>query len=503
MPEGFLFLGGFLVLGEEYSRLLVVFLNLFSHRSDRGCSSNKCNRILLKKKSVKWNFKKNLHGGIEIRFNNLVGSIYYIGGVFMKKLLGVLLAVVMSWPVGATVLNNVEVKGEIQTIASDVHHNNVDPLVADPYNSGASGRVLAGLSAELVEDVTANLMFQYAHAWGDNVSNEGKSVQDYWDNVKLVNANVVLHNLFCAFDLTVGRQFYGDEDSAVMYIGPNHYNAEWNGYVNSIDAAKLVYSDDVKTFTMIAGTINDMNAWSRDMQDVLPLMDIKYNLYGADFRMNVTDNLTAQVYGYDIVAHGEDVDPDEDQHSGFYGAKVGMNVEAVRASVEYARNFGGHRLVKEHHDTGYMVKADVAADIEKVTARGTFLYAKSGNEEGEFWAMGNYTPGLLVGHLIGGDGIWDYSNNGVRLFNVGVDFKPFEKWVFSLDGYTFQSRTGHATTYEADLTAKYNHNEYVQLFAGFGYAKYTKNEKYGTEYSRDNRNDPDNFKGQIGMLIKF
>ena len=495
MPEGFLFLGGFLVLGEEYSRLLVVFLNLFSHRSDRGCSSNKCNRILLKAMFVKQNFKKNLHGGIEIRFNNLVGSIYYIGGVFMKKLLGVLLAVVMSWPAGATVLSNVEVKGEIQTIASDVHHNQ-----AGIYNSGVNARVLAGLSAELVEDVTANLMFQYADTWGDNPDNEGKTVQEYWDNVKLVNANVVLHNLFCAFDLTVGRQFYGDEDSAVMYIGPNHYNAErrfanGNGYAQSIDAAKLVYADDVKTFTMIAGTVNDFGTY------LTPEVDYKVDLYGADFRMNLTDGLTAQVYGYDFVSRGDAMPANEDQHAGFYGAKLGMNVDAVRASAEYARNFGGHRLVKEHKDAGYMVKADVAADIEKVTARGTFVYAKADNEEDEFWAWGNYTPGLLIGQLFGGN-IWDYSNEGLRLFNVGFDFKPAEKWVLSLDGYTFQSRTGHATTYEADLTAKYNHNEYVQLFAGLGYAKYTSNEKYGAT-SHDNMLAPDNFKGQIGMLIKF
>ena len=412
----------------------------------------------------------------------------------MKKLLGVLLAIAMSWPVGATVLSNVEVKGEIQTIASDVHHNDGLAGVVDPYNSGVTGRVMAGLSAELVEDVTANLLFQYAHVWGDDPNgNTGKDVDTYWQNIRLVNANVVLHNLFCEFDLTVGRQFYGDEDSAVMYLGPDHYNAEGNWYAPSIDAAKLVYSDDVKTFTMIAGTFEDID-WISD-----GLMDAKIDMYGADFRMNITDNLTAQVYGYDFATRGNDARAVSDEtHEGFYGAKVGMNVEAVRASAEYARNFAGHRLIKEGHDTGYMVKADVAADIEKVTARGTFLYAKQG-----FWAMGNYTPGLLVGHLEGGDGIWDYSAEGVRMYNAGVDFKPFEKWVFSLDGYAFQARTGHATTYEADLTAKYNHNEYVQLFAGLGYAKYTKNEAYGSLYSRDNRNTPDNFKGQLGMLIKF
>ena len=412
----------------------------------------------------------------------------------MKKLLGVLLAIAMSWPVGATVLKNVEVVGEIQTIASDVHHNQVGI-----YNSGATNRVLAGLSADLVEDVTANLMFQYANVWGDNTDNEGKTVQNYWNNVKLVNANVVLHNLFCAFDLTVGRQFYGDEDSAVMYIGPNHYNAEFNGYTNSIDAAKLVYADDVKALTLIAGTINDYTAWSIDNPGLAA--DAKYDLFGADFKLNMADGFTAQVYGYDFTAKGDAARAAGDEkHEGFYGAKVGMNGEAVRAAVEYARNFGGHRLIKEHKDTGYMVKADLAADIDAVTARGAFVYAKQG-----FDAMGNYTPGLLVGHLYGGD-IWEYSDQGLRLFNVGFDFKPFEKWTFALDGYTFQARTGHATTYEADLTAKYNHNEYVQLFAGVGYAKYTKNEKYHNTVvttSRDTMRASDNFKGQIGMLIKF
>ncbi len=405
----------------------------------------------------------------------------------MKKLLGVLLAMTLSWPVSATVLHNVEVKGEIQTIASDVRHGDV--LV--DYNRGAWTRAMVGMSADLVEDVTVNLLGQYAYAWGTNNENlYGFGSGRGGDKARLVNANVALHNLFCAFDLTVGRQFYGDEDSAVMYFGPNHYNAEIGAYAQAIDAAKLVYSDDVKTFTMIAGTIYD---------DARVIDNTKINIYGADLKVNLTNAVTAQVYGYDLRNTGDlDLDGDgidEDKHEGFYGAKLGMNVEAFRASAEYARDFGGKRLIKEHKGTGYMVKADLATDIKAVTARGTFLYAKEG-----FEALGNYTPGLLIGHVLGGD-IWDYSNKGIRLFNLGFDFKPAEKWVFSLDGYTFQARTGHATTYEADLTAKYNHNEYVQLFAGVGYAKYTKTENY-TDFQKDNFGR-DNVKGQLGMLIKF
>ena len=395
----------------------------------------------------------------------------------MKKLLGVLLAIAMSWPVSATVLNNVEVVGEIQTIASDVRSN--DPAL---YRSDATNRVLAGLSADLVEDVTANLLFQYADVWGTD-GNNGRDLDGYWARVRLVNANVVLHNLFCAFDLTVGRQFYGDENSAVMYFGPNHYNAEFNGLVDSLDAAKLTYADDVKAVTLVAGRMqNGMWGHKGGIGD----------LYGADVRLTPTEAITLQGYVYNF-RDAEIVNMDfvnvHYANAGLYGAKAAINPGAMRASVEYARNYGGHDM------KAYMVKADAAIDINAVTARGTFLYGKEG-----FLAFGNYTPGLLVGHWFGGN-IWNYTlDNGVRMFNLGFDVKPADKWTFSLDGFAFQGRYGdHAATWEGDLTAKYDHNEYVQLFAGAGYAKYGNDNGVFSKAVAGK----DNVKGQVGMLIKF
>ncbi len=407
----------------------------------------------------------------------------------MKKLLGVLLAMTLSWPVSATVLHNVEVKGEIQTIASDVRAN--DPAI---YNSGTNARVLAGLSADLVEDVTVNLLFQYANEWGTNANNmNGETLNSYWNRVHLVNANVVLHNLFCAFDLTVGRQFYGDEDSAVMYFGPNHYNAEANGLTRSLDAAKLTYADDVKSLTLIAGRVdNTLGYWPNDGRG---------DVYGFDARLNPAEAMTLQGYMYNL--RDAQINGVHYANAGLYGAKLAFNPEAFRFAAEYARNYGGHDM------KSYMVKADIAADMNAVTARGTFLYGKEG-----FLAFGNYTPGLLVGHnlpRLGELGVWggqifNYSDEGVRMFNVGFDVKPADKWTFSLDGYAFQGRHGnHAATLEADLTAKYAHNEYVELFAGVGYAKYgtTANARDGfTLYSR-NVLGKDNVKGQLGMLIKF
>lgn len=401
----------------------------------------------------------------------------------MKKLLGLLLVMTMAWPVTASadVLKNVDLKGEIETIASDVRHNT---RAAAAYNSGTNTRVLAGLSADLVEDVRANILFQYVTAWDGDTS--GNTVQDYWDNVTLAEANVVLSNLFCCLEATVGRQFYGDENSAVMYFGPKHYNAEGAFLAaESLDAVKLFYSDDLKSFTVIAGKTSGLGEQ--------PGHD-GASFYGLDFKLNMTDALSAQVYGYNFrnVKHfdGQAV---EEKDSGFYGAKVAFAPEAFSVSAEYARNFAGNRLVKEGHDTGYMVKADASLNVlEKVTPRATFLYAKEG-----FTAFGNYMPGLLVGQKLGGD-IFAYSNEGVRLFNVGFDFKPYEKWTVSLDGYAFQGRNGHkAATFEGDLTASYAHNDYVELFAGIGYAKYGNDGTYKADYGRDNT------KGQVGMLINF
>lgn len=401
----------------------------------------------------------------------------------MKKLLGLLLVMTMAWPVTASadVLKNVDLKGEIQTIASDVRHNT---RAAGAYNSGTNTRVLAGLSADLVEDVRANILFQYVTVWNGNT--QGDTVQDYWNNVRLAEANVVLSNLFCCLEATVGRQFYGDENSAVMYFGPKHYNAE-PGFLaaESLDAVKLFYSDDLKSFTVIAGKTSGLG--EQGGHDGA-------SFYGMDFKLNLTDAFSAQVYGYNFrnvdAFNGQAY---EEKDSGFYGAKVAFAPEAFSVSAEYARNFAGDRLVKEGHNTGYMVKADAALNVlEKVTPRATFLYAKEG-----FTAFGNYMPGLLVGQKLGGD-IFAYSDEGVRLFNVGFDFKPYEKWTVSLDGYAFQGRNGHhAATFEGDLTASYAHNDYVELFAGIGYAKYGNDGTYKADYGRDNT------KGQIGMLINF
>ena len=402
----------------------------------------------------------------------------------MKKLLGLLLAMTMAWPVTASaeVLKNVDLKGEIQTIASDARHDK-----GNMFKSGTNFRVLAGLSADLVEDVRANVLFQYNDAWFSGT--EGNTVQNYWDEVRLAEANVVLSNLFCCLEATVGRQFYGDEDSAVMYFGPNHYVFGMNK-APSLDGAKLVYSDDFKTFTMLAGKLVDVRTTSTGTT----IVDDNWTVYGLDLKLNLTDTLTAQVYGYDFMNSKYDA-ATEKRHKGFYGAKATFAPEAATLSAEYARGYEANRLFREGNDSPYMVKVDAALNMDVITPRAAFYYAK-----GVVSPFGNYYPGLAIGHALAGMGepFASYSFDGVRMFNVGVDY-VWNKFVFSLDGFSFQDRTAKdSSTWEADLVAKYNHNDYVQLFAGIGYAKYSTDIKSATALDTK-----DNTVGQLGMLIKF
>lgn len=362
----------------------------------------------------------------------------------MKKLLGLFVAFAMALPASAALVDNVDAIGRIDVIGADANRGNV--------TASAGSRVVAGLSADLTEDVKANVQFWYATAWDGALS--GNSLNKYQDEIHLAEANVVLSNLFDCFELTLGRQFYGDEDSMTMYFGPKSgYMAAIAFQPLSLEAAKLTYADDFKSVTLLAGKTS--------IQDNLGNILNSYNIYGADIRMNLTDTMKAQVYGYALKD-----ETNAPEYHGFYGAKLAYMPEAFGFSVEAARGHQGNRLVKEGKDTPYFVKLDASLSMDAFTPRAAFLYQKGLVSE-----YGAYAPGLVAGKYLTPLGNTSDVIDNARIFNVGVDYK-WNKMVFALDGFAFQDRTAQAAaTLEADLTATYQHNESVEMFAGIGYAK--------------------------------
>lgn len=395
----------------------------------------------------------------------------------MKKLLGLFLALTMAWPVSAAVIDNVQAIGEIEVIGSS---NNISEEI---YNNttGAASRVMAGLSAELTQDVQANVLFLYDTAW--NGATQGKDLNTYQDEITLAEANVVLSNLFDRFELTVGRQFYGEEGSTIMYFGPRH------GYIAalaqnpalpvdymSLDAAKLTYSDDKINVTLLAGKYTPIAIAGAPAA----------NLYSVDFGWHATDALYAQLYGYTLTNMTK-LGEDEDLY-GYYGAKLTYAPEAYKVSVEYDRAHSGDRLIKESHDNSYLVKVDAALNLNAFTPRAMFYYQK-----GDPSLLSDFRPGLIFGKtitLVPSESLAD-----TRIFNVGVDY-AWNKWTFALDGFSFQDRTAQeSSTWEADLTATYQHNENVSLFAGLAYA--------AKGFALNGLDQQDTTLYQVGMNVKF
>ena len=394
----------------------------------------------------------------------------------MKKLLGLFLVLTMAWPASAAIVDNVDAIGEIEVIGAN---NNAQMSNAN----GAASRVMAGLSAELTEDVRANVQFVYNTPWngssqGRAISSETAGDEGYLQDIYLAEANMVLSNLMDRFELTLGRQFYGDEDSALLYFGPRHgYMAALARPVTSLDAAKLTYADDVKALTLIAGK-------TQNSKEAEAVRDADF--YGIDFRMNLTDMVKAQVYGYTYRNNDW-----QDEYQGFYGAKLSMMPEAGALSVEYARGHNGSRLIKESGDTPYLVRVEGALHMDAFTPRAAFLYQKGVVSE-----YGAYAPGLVYGKTYFGEDLYN-ALDGKRIFNVGMDYN-WDKWTFALDGFAFQERSGKdAATWEADLTATYQHNENVGLFAGIGYAK------LGTDMKADHNGQQDATVYQAGVNVKF
>lgn len=411
----------------------------------------------------------------------------------MKKLLGLLMVLAVAMPASAELLRNFELTGDVQVIASDVRHNS---SIDARYTTGTNLRVLAGGSFDVAENVRANLMFQYLNQWGTGpttdsdttVGTVGKSANDYLDDIRIVEANVEMKEIFGWLDVKVGRQFYGDEDSTVMYIGPRYYNAEVNTFTNynyatALDAVKLSYADDFVNVNVIAGEVETYDGTVLPAGEVISPNGDKHGMYGIDAKFKVVDDLTAQVYGYNFKSiYNED-------NFGFYGGKLAFAPEAFLVSAEYARNFEGSRVLKESHDNPYMVKADAKLFLDAFTPRATFYYSK------DFFAFGNYRPGLLVGDVVN-NALGNIEEGGLRLYNIGLDYK-LDKWTFALDGYAFQDRSGrHSASLEADLVVKYDYNENIEFFAGAGYIKYKSELKAAFEES-------DNTKGQIGVLVRL
>lgn len=423
----------------------------------------------------------------------------------MKKLLG--LALVLAFvSVGSTanadVLKNVSTSGEIQVLGTWDNNmwNRTDDWNAKYANT--STRVLFGVHAGLTQDVKANLTLAYYNMWGTDGST-GKAISDennggYLQQIDVIEGNVELFNLFCAIDAKIGRQFYGDEDSAVIYFGPNHYNSEQRDtkQAMSIDAANFSYSGEMISWNLIYGKLLEVEN-DGVVAPGVPA-DLRYNdadtsLLGFDIKAKITDSFKVQGYIYDIrtkytpsvdgVIPGEYVNND---HTGFWGVKPSFANDMFKFSAEYARNFDGNRFAYDVNQD--MVKVDAALLLDGFTPRAQYYRNNSTNDVG-FQDFGNYRPGLIFGQLFEEN---DLANTTVWNLGLDINLPSMDKLTYTIDLLGFQD-VDHLrdwNAFEGDVWVKYAHNDNVELHVAAGTMKFPGDDTWA-------------FKAQSGMIVRF
>ena len=457
----------------------------------------------------------------------------------MKKLVALLAAVILGtqslYATDFLFMKNVKFYGEGQTIGYSVQNGydvNLGKLVPgivamrdgetsegmlNSNYSGVTTFLTAGLTFDIVENISADFSLAYSTSWGegnkflglvDNLNGsatKGDSIQSYLDNIRVQTANVTIKKLFDVDGLSikVGRQYYGDEDSSVMYFGIRHdqplfgLNLPLIGFdsVSSVDAATVYYEKENIKANFIYANLGKVLGVPLNVDGlIMPLAAGEaYNrgidlgrdttVVGADAKfLNLADILNVQVYAYDIenplVAHYDIV-----------GVKPSVEVDGLKASVEFAMNFAGDNpfstgdLFIESFPVkseANLIKADVSYDLEK-KAKVRAGFAVQGGTEGikeflngeypgkisvkPFINFGNYVPGIVFGQQ---EITRLLSMIDFRAINVGADYYK-DKFTFSADYYNFAARdNGLNYGDELDLKVKYKYIEGLDFFCAVG-----------------------------------
>lgn len=458
----------------------------------------------------------------------------------MKKFMSFLIVMVFGaqslYAYDYKFMKNIKFYGEGQTVGYSMQNgydlnlgkllsglsNGQIPGILNSNYGGVVSFFTAGLTFDIMEYLSADLSFSYSNNWAEggnkifSLANnpsysplKGNSIQSYLDNIRVQTANVTIKNLLKVEGLSakIGRQYYGDEDSSIMYFGVRHYqplfglNLPFLGFDNttSVNAATLYYEKEKMKANFIYANLGQILGTSLNFDGAilnllfggsLPFNEHSINLgkdttvIGADVKLlKIADAFNLQAYGYDIESPLV-------AHYSIAGIKPAVESGGFKASVEFALNFAGKSpfgydsilntgLFKMKGNSN-LFKADLSYEMDqKAAARASF--AMQGGSEGieeilngipvgtlavkPFLNFGNYVPGIVFGQQTVTRVL---SMVDFRAINVGADYFKND-FKFSFDYYNFAARdNGLNYGDEVDLQTKYKYSDGIDFFLAFG-----------------------------------
>jgi len=358
----------------------------------------------------------------------------------MKKLLGTTLALAMIMPAGANaeLLKNLKVSGnlDIQTtsarnirdFATRAPNNTATAALTTGTNNDRIGvantRVIVKMDWDLLDDVHSRVtLVKGADANARVYGGAAQSVSGLQDFTIVQEANVKIDKLMGAVDLTIGRQFYGEEGDLIVYYGPRD---NFGLRLDALDIFRADWNGEHMSVTGIAGKLSD----TRVIADsgLAGAANVATDLRGVVVSCKMWEMAKPSAYVYNRVSHsassigagpaGETSGNGKNTNLWVAGLKAKIATGGLTASAEYAKNFGddrttfanGGRGPQSAKFTGWALQAKAAykLDLDSVGAinpwaefglgTGDANYAHSGN--GNFQAINtDYRPGGIYGRF--------------------------------------------------------------------------------------------------------
>jgi hypothetical protein len=304
----------------------------------------------------------------------------------MKRLTALLIVLdIVSYsaaPASAELLKNFHLGGQIDVQATNATNikdfatgpnaNTLYPL-AGGGTCGAGGcsnndrindvqtRVMVNMDWDLLDDVHAKVgIVKNDRAWGTkggNAFNDGQSealigtaagsTPGVANNIFVNQASFKVDKVAGQFDLTMGRQNYGDPNDIVIYFGPSE-KASYDLPYNAVDAARVDWSGSESfAVTALAGALKNAGVGTAPQADS--------NLFGIDFTGKSGDAAKGSLYLWNKVTHntGASGAPPTDNPATAGGENDDLYVVGFKGKVagggfwlkgEFDQDFGDNRV---------------------------------------------------------------------------------------------------------------------------------------------------------------
>ncbi|MFH2201828.1 MAG: hypothetical protein ABIJ96_01815 [Elusimicrobiota bacterium] len=194
----------------------------------------------------------------------------------MRKTLGIALAAALIFPsqASAELFNNLKVSGQLDIQSTSARNvadfqTDADTCVTCTVAAGTENdrvgntltRTLLKMEWDLLDDVHATIgLIKNDRPWGRNATaGDDQTVNganqtltntatgtDIGGNVSVNLANIKIDKMFGHFDITLGRQYYGDPGDLIVYVGPYDTHGL---YATSVDGMRVDAENDMLTFT--------------------------------------------------------------------------------------------------------------------------------------------------------------------------------------------------------------------------------------------------------------